>query len=38
MNTRVPPRIGDGSDVLFEEDLSLSEPDPVAAPAWAQQW
>ena len=29
---------GDGSKVLFEEDLSLSEPNPVPAPAWAQRW
>ena len=29
---------GDGSEVLFEEDLSLSEPNPTPAPAWAQQW
>jgi hypothetical protein len=28
----------DGSEVLFEEDLSLSEPNPTPAPAWAQQW
>jgi hypothetical protein len=27
-----------GSDVLFEEDLSLLEPNPVPAPAWAQRW
>jgi hypothetical protein len=26
------------SEVLFEEDLSLAEPDPVPAPAWATQW
>ena len=26
------------SDVLFEEDLSLLEPNPVPAPAWAQRW
>jgi len=29
---------GDGSEVLFEEDLSLSEPNPTAAPEWAQRW
>lgn len=29
---------GDRSEVLFEEDISLSEPDPVPAPAWAQEW
>jgi hypothetical protein len=29
---------GDCSEVLFEEDLSLSEPNPVPAPAWAQRW
>ena len=29
---------GDGSEVLFEEDLSLSEPNPAPAPAWAQRW
>src|SRR5687768_7653267 len=28
----------DGSEVLFEEDLSLSEPNPSPAPAWAQRW
>jgi hypothetical protein len=27
-----------GSEVLFEEDLSLSEPNPSPAPAWAQRW
>ena len=29
---------GDGSEVVFEEDLSLSEPHPAPAPAWAQLW
>lgn len=29
---------GDNSEVLFEEDLSLSEPNPTPAPAWAQRW
>ena len=29
---------GDGSEVLFEEDLSLSEPNPTPAPAWATRW
>lgn len=29
---------GDRSEVLFEEDLSLSEPKPTAAPAWAHRW
>ena len=29
---------GDGSRVLFEEDLSLAEPHPVPAPAWAERW
>jgi hypothetical protein len=24
--------------LLFEEDLSLAEPDPTAAPAWARRW
>lgn len=28
----------DGSEVLFEEDLSLLEPEPAPAPAWAQRW
>jgi hypothetical protein len=28
----------DGPEVLFEEDLSLSEPTPTPAPAWAQRW
>src|SRR5262245_43322659 len=27
-----------GSQILFEEDLCLSEPSPVPAPAWAQRW
>jgi len=29
---------GNRSEVLFEEDLSRSEPNPTAAPVWAQQW
>lgn len=29
---------GDDSKVLFEEDLSLLEPTPTCAPAWARQW
>ncbi len=29
---------GDDSKMLFEEDLSLLEPNPVPAPAWAQRW
>ena len=29
---------GDGSEVLFEEDLSVSEPNPIPAPAWATRW
>jgi hypothetical protein len=29
---------GNRSQVLFEEDLSLSEPSPAPAPAWAQRW
>jgi hypothetical protein len=28
----------DGSDLLFEEDLSLLQPDPTPAPVWAQRW
>ncbi|MFC1580291.1 hypothetical protein ACFL4N_05200 [Thermodesulfobacteriota bacterium] len=28
----------DGSEVLFEEDLSRSEPNPAPAPSWAQRW
>lgn len=28
----------DGLEVVFEEDLSVCEPDPIAAPAWAQRW
>jgi hypothetical protein len=28
----------DGPEILFEQDLSLLEPDPAAAPAWAQRW
>jgi len=28
----------DGSQLLFEQDLSFSEPSPVPAPAWAQRW
>jgi hypothetical protein len=26
------------TNVVFDEDLSLLEPDPVAAPTWAQRW
>jgi hypothetical protein len=29
---------GNGSDPLFDEDLSLLEPNPAPAPAWARQW
>ena len=29
---------GNRSQVLFEEDLSLYEPNPTPAPAWAQRW
>lgn len=29
---------GDGSEILFEEDLSLLEPNPAPAPSWAQRW
>lgn len=29
---------GDGSQLLFEQDLSISEPSPAPAPAWAQRW
>ncbi len=29
---------GEGSETLFEEDLTLLEPDPSAAPAWARRW
>jgi hypothetical protein len=29
---------GDASEILFEEDLSLLEPHPAPAPAWAQRW
>jgi hypothetical protein len=29
---------GSGSDVLFEEDLALAEPNPGPAPEWAGQW
>ncbi len=29
---------GDRPQVLFEEDLSHAEPDPIPAPAWAQHW
>ena len=28
----------DGCEVLFEADLSVSEPKPTPAPAWAQHW
>jgi hypothetical protein len=27
-----------GHEILFEADLSLLEPDPTPAPAWAQRW
>ena len=29
---------GEDSEPLFEENLSLLEPEPVPAPAWAQRW
>jgi hypothetical protein len=29
---------GDGPKILFEQDLSLLEPNPTPAPAWAQRW
>lgn len=29
---------GDGSTPLFDKDLSLLEPNPSPAPAWARQW
>jgi len=29
---------GDGSAVLFDEDLSLAEPNPGPPPAWAARW
>jgi hypothetical protein len=29
---------GDVSDPLFEQDLTLFEPNPIPAPAWAQRW
>jgi hypothetical protein len=29
---------GEGSKILFEQDLSLLEPNPTHAPAWAQHW
>jgi hypothetical protein len=29
---------GAGLEVVFEEDLSLSKPNPGPAPAWAQRW
>jgi len=29
---------GDGSELRFEEDLSLAEPNPAPAPAWATRW
>jgi len=28
----------EGSEVVFEEDLSLYEPNPRPAPAWAERW
>ena len=30
--------LDEGSDLLFEEDVSLLEPNPAPAPAWAQRW
>ena len=27
-----------GPEILFEQDLSLLEPNPIPAPAWAQRW
>jgi len=29
---------GDHAEVLFAEDLSRAEPNPLPAPAWARQW
>lgn len=29
---------GDGSQVLYDEDLTLSEPEPAPAPEWAKRW
>jgi hypothetical protein len=29
---------GEGPKILFEQDLSLLEPNPDPAPAWAQRW
>lgn len=29
---------GEGADLLFEEDLSILEPNPAPAPAWAKRW
>jgi hypothetical protein len=29
---------GDGPKILFEQDLSLLEPNPAPAPAWAHHW
>jgi hypothetical protein len=29
---------GAGPEILFEQDLSLLEPNPAPAPAWAQRW
>jgi hypothetical protein len=31
-------RLGAGAEILFEEDLSRLEPEPVPAPAWATAW
>jgi hypothetical protein len=28
----------DPPEILFEQDLSLIGPDPVAAPHWARRW
>jgi hypothetical protein len=38
MLKRQPGGNCDGAKILFEEDLSLLEPNPVAAPAQAKRW
>lgn len=37
-NLQIRNVTGDHFEILFEEDLSILEPNPTPAPAWAQRW
>ena len=37
-NLQIRNVTADHSEILFEEDLSILEPNPTPAPAWAQRW